>query len=111
MKFFFLESNPSSANEQSFSNVVCQTDQNKSSDSSPDTENETKVKTKLKNFVKHPMKTGLNQQDQRYSKYLKFRLNGRSHFLFHFIHLEKMVGCISYDQNMGKKIIFGDLMQ
>ena len=71
----------------------------------------TKVKTKTKNLLKQPMKTGFNQQEQHYSKYIKFRLSGRFHFHFHFIHLAKMVGCVSYTQNTGKGMIFGDLKQ
>ena len=107
---FSLGSNPSSVNQQSISNVIHQTNQSESSDSSPDTENENEGENQNKVF-KHPMKTGLNQREQCYSKYVKFRLSGRFHFHLHFIHLAKMVGCVNYAQNREKGMIFGDLKQ
>ena len=106
---FSLGSNPSSANQQSISNVVCQTNQNESSDSSPDTENENEDENQNEEFIQ--TSTGLNQREQCYSKYVKFRLSERFHFHLHFVHLAKMVPCVSYAQNMGKGVIFGDLKQ
>lgn len=108
---FSLGNNPSSMNQQSISNVVYQTNQNESSNSSPDPENGNEGENQMKNLFKHPMKTGLNQAEQRYFKYVKFRLSWRFHFHLHFIYLAKNVGCVSYAQNMEKGTIFGDLKE
>lgn len=104
---FSLKNNPSSSNQQSISNIGCQANQNEFSNSSPDPENENEGENLMKNLFKYLMKTGLNQRKQRYSKYVKFRLSGR----LHFIYVAKNVGCLSYAQNMGKGTIFGDLKE
>ena len=52
----------------------------------------------------------MNQGEQNYSKYVKIR-SEKFHFHLHFIHLAKMVGCVSDAQNTEKEMIVRDLKQ